>query len=277
VLAMGLPMTSRDGRVSRPGKIFAPLRVQSTVEQIVDQFLTAIALGEFGVGDRMPSERELAAQLEVGRTTVREAVSRLNALGILEVRRGRAGGSYVRDAWTSETASAAHRTLTADWPQLKLLLDLRSLVEGLVAATAAERVTAPHRRRIAEALAAHAAAKRPDETRSTDRELHLAITRAADNPYLLELRDDLAAAVGLRFGSDPYVDDPAITRRAARQHKELVAAIFSRDAQHSSAVARHHFLISVDAIESLRARTLPGTGNSRRPGRAETAPDRRPS
>lgn len=251
-------MATRNLEASRAAKSFAPLRTQTTVEQIVDQLLTAIALGEFQVGDRMPTERELAAQLTVSRTTVREATAQLSALGIIEVRRGRGGGAFVREAWTNETAAAARRTLTADWPQLRSLLDLRSLVEGLVAATAAERVSAADRRRIVEALAAHAAATRPQETRASDRELHLAIAHAADNPYLLQLRDDLAAAIGLRFGSDPYVDDPVITRRAVRQHRELVDAIFSRDAQRSSAVARRHFLISVNAIESLRASTLVG-------------------
>lgn len=257
---------SDDGQLKQQGKRFTPLRQQSAVDQTVDKLLTAIALGEFGSGDRMPSERDLAAQLQVARATVRQAISRLSGLGVVEVRRGRVGGSYVCGTWTSEVAAAAHRTLNADWPQLKLLLDLRSLVEGLVASTAAERLTTPHSRRITTALAAHAAAKTPKQVRSSDRDFHLAIAQAARNPYLLELCDDLAAAVGVRFGLEPYVDDPRVTRRATRQHQELAAAVLIRDGHRASEVARRHFKINLEAVEALRARVDSEVGRAQRDG-----------
>jgi DNA-binding FadR family transcriptional regulator len=259
-------MTDSDHGQQKQGKRFAPLRQQSAVDQTVDKLLTAIALGEFGSGDRMPSERDLAAQLHVARATVRLAIGRLSGLGVVEVRRGRVGGSYVCGTWTSEVAAAAHRTLNADWPQLKLLLDLRSLVEGLVASTAAERLTKSDSRRITAALSAHAEAKTPKEVRSSDRDFHLAIAQATRNPYLLDLRDDLAAAVGVRFGSEPYVEDPAVTRRATRQHQELAAAILSRDAHRASEVARRHFKINLEAVEALRARADSEVGRVARDG-----------
>ncbi len=262
-------MISGDLEGKQRTKVFTPLRQQSAVDQAVDSLLTAIALGEFGMGDRIPPERDLAGQLQVSRATVREAISRLNDLGLVEVRRGRGGGTYVSATWTSEVAAAAHRTFSADWPQLKLLLDLRSLIEGLVAATAAERLTAPCRRRITATLATHASATTPNQVRQSDREFHLAISEAARNPYLLELRDDLAAAVGVRFGSEPYVEDTAVTRRAKRQHAELAAAILARDAIRASEVARRHFKINVEAVEGLRARTDAETARTQRDGTFE--------
>src|SRR4030081_2076083 len=162
-----------NGQQKDESKRFAPLRQQTAVDQTVDKLLTAIALGDFGSGDRMPAERDLAAQLQVARGTVRQAIGRLISLGVVEVRRGRVGGSFISGTWTSDVAAAAHRTLNADWPQLKLLLDLRSLIEGLVASTAAERLTAAHRRRIEATLATHAAAKTPKELRASDRDFHL--------------------------------------------------------------------------------------------------------
>jgi GntR family transcriptional repressor for pyruvate dehydrogenase complex len=261
------PMTNNDhGQQTRLGKRFAPLRQRSAVDQTVDKLLTAVALGEFGPGDRMPSERDLAAQLQVARETVRQAISRLSGLGVVEVRRGRVGGAYVCGTWTKDVAAAVHRTLNTDWPQLKLLLDLRSLVEGLVASTAAERLTKSHSRRITEALSAHAVAKTPKEVRSSDREFHRAIAEATRNRYLLDLRDDLAAAVGVHFGSEPYVEDPAVTRRATRQHQELATAILNRDAHRASEVARRHFRINLEAVETLRARAASEVGRAERDG-----------
>lgn len=243
-----------DGRHFRGAALFTPLRRETIVDKTVDKLLTAIALGEFGQGDQLPTERELVEQLHVARATVREAISRLSRLGVVEVRRGRWGGTFVRGTFTGEVSAAARRTLEADWPQLKLMLDLRSLVEGLIASTAAERMTAASGRRISEALAAHSAARTPRDVRTSDRDFHVAVAKAARNPYLVQLRDDLAAVVGVNFGLEPYVDDPAVTRRAARQHGELAEAILSRDSKRASEVARRHFTISEKTVRAVRER-----------------------
>jgi DNA-binding FadR family transcriptional regulator len=243
-------MSGDDGRAA----LFTPLRHETIVDKTVDKLLTAIALGEFGEGDRLPTERELVEQLHVARGTVREAISRLSRLGVVEVRRGRWGGTFVRGTFTREVSAAARRTFEADWPQLKLMLDLRLLVEGLVASTAAERVTAASGRRISDALAAYSAATTPRDVRMSDRDFHIAVAAAARNPYLVELRDDLAAAVGVNFGLEPYVDDPAVARLAVRQHRELAEAILSHDSQRASEVARRHFTISEKTVRAVRER-----------------------
>jgi GntR family transcriptional repressor for pyruvate dehydrogenase complex len=247
-------MSGDDGRKFRGAALFTPLRHETVVDKTVDKLLTAIALGEFGEGDQLPTERELVEQLCVARATVREAISRLSRLGVVEVRRGRWGGTFVRGNFTQEVSAAAWRTLQADWPQLKLMLDLRSLVEGLVASTAAERVTATTGRRISDALAAHSEATTPRDVRTSDRDFHIAVAGAARNPYLVKLRDDLAAVVGVNFGLEPYVDDAAVTRRAVRQHCELAEAILSRDSQRASEVARRHFTISEKTVRAVRER-----------------------
>jgi DNA-binding FadR family transcriptional regulator len=236
------------------GTLFAPLQHQTAVDKTVDKILTAIALGEFGEGDQLPTERELVEQLQVARATVRDAIGRLSRQGVVEVRRGRFGGMFVSGTFTREVAAAARRTLESDWPQLERLLDMRSLVEGMIASAAADRLTGAAGRRISDAAAAHAAASIPREVRATDRDFHIAVAEAARNPYLLELRDELAASVGVNFGLEPYVDDPALTRRAVRQHKELAKAVLTRDGARASQIARRHFTINADTIQAVRQR-----------------------
>lgn len=243
---------SGDHEPQFPGtSLFTPLRHETVVDKTVDKLLTAIALGEFGVGDQLPTERELVERLRVARATVREAISRLARLGVVEVRRGRWGGTFVIGTFTREVSAAARRTLEADRPELELMLDLRSLVEGLVASTAAERVTAASAPAISDALAAHAAATTPRDVRVSDRNFHTAVAQAANNPYLVGLRDDLSAAVGVNFGLEPYVDDPSVTRRAVREHQELTDAILAHDGQRASEVARRHFAMSEKAVRKV--------------------------
>jgi DNA-binding GntR family transcriptional regulator len=74
-----------------------PIRLPTAVGEVSDRLLIAIALDDFPPGSRLPPERDMALMLEVGRSTVREALRRLEALEFLEIRRGRSGGAYVRE------------------------------------------------------------------------------------------------------------------------------------------------------------------------------------
>ena len=121
--------------------ILEPVKLRSGGEHVADRLVTAIALGEFVPGQRLPSERELAATLGVSRTTVREAIQRLAALGYVDVKRGRTGGAYVMDGMGPEAYEMIRRTLLPEWSNLEGLLDFRQLVEPLIGrASCRERV-----------------------------------------------------------------------------------------------------------------------------------------
>ncbi|MGH3630243.1 MAG: FadR/GntR family transcriptional regulator, partial [Sciscionella sp.] len=116
------------------------VRAPSAVDAVTDRLTTAIALGDFTAGERLPVERELAALLEVGRTTLRQALARLRARGLIETRRGRNGGAFVRTDWTDASAQAVRRVLSpADIAEADALRDLRCLIEGAIAHAAAIR------------------------------------------------------------------------------------------------------------------------------------------
>src|ERR1700712_3739154 len=73
-----------------------PVRAAATYELVVDQLRRALALTRFVPGEKLPPERELAQQLGVSRTSVREAIRILEGEGALEVKRGATGGVLVR-------------------------------------------------------------------------------------------------------------------------------------------------------------------------------------
>lgn len=73
---------------------FQPLPTQRKAQYVVDQIVRAIAGATYAVGDQLPPERELASMMNVGRSSVREALSMLQIAGVLEVRHG--SGTFVR-------------------------------------------------------------------------------------------------------------------------------------------------------------------------------------
>jgi len=238
--------------------IFAPLRLRNAGELVAERLVTALALGEFVPGQRLPTERDLAATLGVSRTTVREAISRLAATGYVQVRRGRHGGALVLVGAGPEADEMIRRTLVPGWPQLELLFDLRSLVEPLIAQTAAGRRTPTDVERIQAALAAYRAAGSDREASSTaDEALHHAIAEAAHNPYLVDLSERIRRGVSLGFRAEPY--SLSIRERAISEHGDLAAAVIAGATDRAAAIAARHFTITEQRLRELYDRTRVST------------------
>src|SRR4051812_50175272 len=83
------------GAPATPGLLHQQLDTSSRVDEITDRLITAIAIGEYLPGARLPVERDLAASLGAGRMTGRAALARLVERGLLETRRGRGGGEVL--------------------------------------------------------------------------------------------------------------------------------------------------------------------------------------
>jgi DNA-binding transcriptional regulator YhcF (GntR family) len=126
------------GREQLAALLAAPQAV-TVAAGLADRIMTAIAVGEFQPGQRLPAERELSALLGVSRSTVRDALSRVASRGLLEIRRGRSGGAYVASQWSTHSARAVRDTLQPQWKELEQAFDMRRLIEALVASTAAQR------------------------------------------------------------------------------------------------------------------------------------------
>src|SRR3984957_4927819 len=119
--------------------LLTPITLRTAGERIAERIVTAIALGEFVPEQRLPTERELAAMLEVSRTTVREALQRLQASGYVTTRRGRGGGTFVTTRQGPAADEIIRRPLVPAWAELTEILDFRRLIEQLIARTAAQR------------------------------------------------------------------------------------------------------------------------------------------
>jgi len=172
-----------------------PLPAETAASRIADRFVTAIALGQFVPGQKLPTVQQLGVLLEVSPTTVREALARLAALGHVKVKRGRGGGTVVTGQWGPDSDAMVRRTLEPDWGRLEVTLDLRSLIEQQIARTAAQRCTAADGRRIKTALRAYEKAGADRESsRLADLEVHHAIAVAALAQAVLDHDPELAAA-----------------------------------------------------------------------------------
>lgn len=238
----------------------------SAMDQAFDGLRTMIRSGRLRPGQRLPSETELCAELEVSRGPLREAMKMLGALGVLEARQG--SGTYVSQLRADDLLGGL--LVTIELLPLDGLLDLyelRRVLEGHAAAQASARATPEQRERLAhlasldsrqaaEALGGSAGASQSDapdiqDASSLDRELHALIATAAHNPALAALLGVFRTA-GSHY--QLFADETAAPLRAisARAHTEMVAAICAGDPSRASAAAEAHVAQTEEWLRTLR-------------------------
>jgi GntR family transcriptional regulator, transcriptional repressor for pyruvate dehydrogenase complex len=239
--------------VSEPvGTLLTPISQRTAGERIAERVVTAIALGEFVPDQRLPAERELATMLDVSRSTVREALQRLQASGYVTTRRGRGGGTFVRTGSGPDADGMIARTLMPAWADLTDLLDFRAIVEQLIARTAADRRDDRDVALIRAAVADYVRATDRDSSGVADQALHQAIAKATHNARLVELQARARRDISLGFDVEPYT--PQLRRSALRQHPALAEAVIAGEPDAAARIAAEHFSLTEDMLRDLHAR-----------------------
>jgi DNA-binding FadR family transcriptional regulator len=215
---------------------FRPVRGGNAFEETVERLLQAIKLGLVQAGERLPAERELAAQLRVSRMTLREALADLQRAGYVESRRGRLGGTFVRAVPTAAPLppGALDRPRTG---YLDDVLALRRVLEvGAVELAASRRLDPGEAARLRDRLAD--CGTEPEGYRQRDSRLHLALAEAAGSPSLAAAVADVRVRLNDLLDAIPLL--PRNIRHSEQQHAAVVAAVLAGDPDRARAGMADH-------------------------------------
>ncbi len=213
---------------------------QRLYRQIAGQLRALIKAGEFAVGARLPAERDLAKQLGVSRTSVREALIALEVDGWVEVRTG--SGVYVLDRAGTANASARVEISPTEWGPLELIR-ARRVVEGEIAALAAMQAKRKDLAAMEGAIAAmKSAAVQGVLPLEGDRAFHTAVAEACGNVVLTEtvqnFWDSRRGPLFERLGG--HFETPQSWRCAIAEHEAIVEAIRAHDGAGARAAMHAH-------------------------------------
>ncbi|MBK5218649.1 MAG: FadR family transcriptional regulator [Thermoleophilia bacterium] len=235
--------------------VFLPVRPASTFEETVERLGTAIRLGLLAPGSQLPPERELARELRISRTTLRQALTTLVQSGHLVSLRGRRGGTFV-----SEQPPLAERDDEPLDQRAWAVLDYRVAIECGAALLAAERIDKEQLPRLEELVEKMAAEGEDfEEYRRTDIRFHIAIAEAAHSPRLLagmtEVQGQMTDLIAL------IAHPPEVLARSNEQHGRLVKALRKGDPSRAVKVMREH----IEGTEHILAGLLPPQARMRSP------------
>jgi len=122
-------------------KEFAPLKSSRLSDAIGEQIRTRLATGDLRPGDKLPSERELANQLNVSRNAVREALRMLEMSGVVKLQKGAKGGAFIGDGNAEVLATGLKDLLNLRGLTIEQLTESRIWLAEIVVRVACERAT----------------------------------------------------------------------------------------------------------------------------------------
>jgi GntR family transcriptional regulator, hexuronate regulon transcriptional repressor len=220
-----------------------PIETRKLYVQVADSITDSIRSGKYAAGARLSSERDLAVEFKVSRTTIREAMIALEIRGLVEARPG--SGIYVSE----------HPPADPDAHDLDIgafeLTEARRLFEGEAAALAAAIITDEQLQEIEtllEEMVSENARKQNEE--KADRSFHVAIARATRNPAITTIVEILW---DMRYKSPLCVDMLERARRAGVQprvseHRRIFAALKQRNPKAARVAMRDHLRRVIDAV-----------------------------
>lgn len=198
---------------------------------VADQLESLITQGKVAVGQKLPTENSLCESFGVSRTVIREAITHLKSLGLVETRRG-VGTTVLRSS--AVEARPAERINPTTVEDILHVLELRLTLEPAAAELAALRHDEQDRQRLEEKHAAFIKAhEEKSQARVEDFEFHLAIARATHNPIFDQFYQQLSQSVIpraklLSIEINPTTSDRYL-ERVGKEHAYVLEAILSRD------------------------------------------------
>lgn len=227
-------------------------------DQLAERVKDLIQEQKLEAGMRLPAERQLAAQMSVSRSSVREAIQKLISEGVLISRRG--GGTFVRyevQPWSEQRIVQPLRTLVEDDPNYRYdILEARHAIEASTAWHAAMRATDADKEKLIACFDATLKFKEsddPDLAAQADVRFHLAIAEASHNVVLLQTMRgffDLLQSSVMHSRQRMYTV-PAIFAGLTEQHSELLQAILAGDAERARRAAKTHLGFVHTTIKTL--------------------------
>ena len=219
--------------------VFAPLEPMGRAEQVTRRLVDAIELELLTDGSQLPGEIDLAAAFGVATVTIREALADLRRLGLIETRRGRGGGSFVRTPDGGPGGLTQRRLREHSVVELRDMGDLYAIVSGGAAALAAQRSSADDVRLLRATWQELAQAPDVGSRRRADARLRVLLAVAAQSPRLYRAEIDLQAEVGtLLWLASETVSRPQQHAGDLERCAELLDAIEERAAERARVLAR---------------------------------------
>jgi GntR family transcriptional repressor for pyruvate dehydrogenase complex len=229
---------------------FGTVERSGVPEQIAERILQMITERQLKPGDRLPSERELATMMNVGRPALREALRALSMMNVIEIRQG--AGAYVSKLDTAQLIQHLNFVFSLDDSSILELFDARKIVEVGIIELAAQRITDEDIADLEASLKnSQATMHDPELFLLADLEMHALIARISRNPILIRFMESIHA-LGLASRRRTGRLD-GVAQQSISDHHRIVEALKARDPQAARDAMLSHLARVEEKLKQIAA------------------------
>ncbi|KKB40395.1 FadR/GntR family transcriptional regulator [Bacillus thermotolerans] len=229
------------------------IKPRKIYEEVAEAILSMIKSGQLKPGDKLDSVQQLAENFQVGRSAVREALSALRAMGLLEMHQGE--GTYVRAFNPNMLSLPVHIAVLMKKEDVKNLLEVRRILEVGAVEAAAARWTEEHLAEIDAALEQMKGANDEELGEEADFRFHMAIAKASQNDLLISLMNNVSEMMVTTMRETRRLwlySKKSTLERLTQEHASIYEAIKMRD----GAKARQLMLSHLQSVEEVLMKYL---------------------
>jgi GntR family transcriptional repressor for pyruvate dehydrogenase complex len=229
--------------------VFYTIQKQTKMsEQLFEMLKQEIVCGRLKDGEKLPPHEEFAANLNVSRTVLREALNKLSSLGLVEMQQGR--GTYVRHLSPEAVISPMMGAMSLNEKSTRDLIEVRYYVESAVVKLAAWRADTEkisNLRRLIRLMEKEAATGNLIKFAEHDLEFHLYLAQIAGNAVLEMILNTVREMLSKFL--ETFATTPGVISNALEQHTKILQAISDRDAQRAGRAMEDHLTYVMDLLK----------------------------
>lgn len=221
--------------------MFQPIKSMKVYEQVIEQVRNMIIDGTLKKGDKLPTERDLAAQLNVSRTSVREALRALEVIGLVESRQGE--GNFIRENFQDSLFEPLSMMFLLEESKPKDILELRRIVEVETAALSAQKITNEDIISIMGLVAKMKNTLNEDTNAELDKEFHYKIAKSSGNLLVVSILNVISTLMDsfIKDARGIILSNKDNFQKLNKQHEDIFNALSSHDPNAASSSMRRHF------------------------------------
>lgn len=227
---------------------FQQIRPQKGSEIVLQQIKMQIETGTYAPGSKLPTVVELAASFQVGRSTIREALSGLKAIGWVDIRHG--GGTFVTNPLPIDSSSLFDQGQT-----LQEVQEVRRFIEAGCASLAASRRTEGNLTALRQILSTmEASLENEEESEQADIRFHLEIAKASHNSLMIGMMESLTERLQQSMKASRrlwFFAERASAEKLLQEHRDIVDAIETKDEQLAAEKMSQHIHKVDQVIQKL--------------------------
>lgn len=221
--------------------MFTPIRSTKVYEQVVEQIKAMIISGILKKGDKLPTERELAEQLQVSRASIREAIRALEVIGLVESRQG--AGNYIKESFEQSLFEPLSMMFMLEKGNPHDIYEIREALELQTAMLAAKRITDEEIEILENIIRNIKQCEDEDESVILDKAFHYTIAKASNNVLIISVLDVISQLIDefIKDSRKKILSGKTKRERLTAQHECIFEAIRQRNPEGAIKAMKGHF------------------------------------